>query len=224
VLKLSYLAAGAALALAAAPAFASDERWVQVFHGEDDYMSLLPPELGFLNFVKIEITGTLRQAVDLANYGETPAQVRFTGSYAYLGYASSLSVPLGVFLPDQNVVQTVAPQVSTGGGITYDVSQSVTYTSNLDQFYGNAIYIADVSSMNFAAQWLSGDGLEIRDCYHCSFSSLVMTVTYDFDWEAPNPAAVPEPASWALMLGGFGIIGGAVRRSRRQAVRFGRAK
>ena len=28
-------------------------------------------------------------------------------------------------------------------------------------------------------------------------------------------AAVPEPATWAMMLGGFGLLGGAVRRSRR---------
>ena len=37
---------------------------------------------------------------------------------------------------------------------------------------------------------------------------------------APNnatvAAAVPEPASWAMMLGGFGLIGGAMRRRRIQ--------
>jgi hypothetical protein len=32
--------------------------------------------------------------------------------------------------------------------------------------------------------------------------------------------AVPEPASWALMLGGFGLVGGAMRRRQRMAVRF----
>ena len=31
--------------------------------------------------------------------------------------------------------------------------------------------------------------------------------------------AVPEPASWAMMLGGFGLVGGAMRR-RKAAVRF----
>jgi PEP-CTERM motif len=30
-------------------------------------------------------------------------------------------------------------------------------------------------------------------------------------------AAVPEPASWAMMIGGFGIVGGAMRSARRQA-------
>jgi hypothetical protein len=32
--------------------------------------------------------------------------------------------------------------------------------------------------------------------------------------------AVPEPASWALMLGGFGMIGGALRSRRKAAVTF----
>lgn len=31
--------------------------------------------------------------------------------------------------------------------------------------------------------------------------------------------AVPEPATWAMMIGGFGMIGGAMRARRRQAVR-----
>jgi hypothetical protein len=32
-------------------------------------------------------------------------------------------------------------------------------------------------------------------------------------------AAVPEPATWAMMVGGFGLVGGAMRR-RRQAYRI----
>ena len=33
-------------------------------------------------------------------------------------------------------------------------------------------------------------------------------------------AAIPEPATWAMMIGGFGLIGVASRRSRRPAVTF----
>jgi hypothetical protein len=33
--------------------------------------------------------------------------------------------------------------------------------------------------------------------------------------------AAPEPASWAMMLSGFGLIGGAMRSRRRSAVSFG---
>ena len=34
-------------------------------------------------------------------------------------------------------------------------------------------------------------------------------------------ADVPEPASWAMMLGGFGAIGGAMRSRRKTSVSFG---
>jgi hypothetical protein len=32
-------------------------------------------------------------------------------------------------------------------------------------------------------------------------------------------AAVPEPATWAMMLIGFGLVDSSIRRRRRQAVR-----
>ncbi len=44
-------------------------------------------------------------------------------------------------------------------------------------------------------------------------------VISDFAPENSTIAAIPEPASWALMLGGFGLVGTALRR-RRQQIRF----
>jgi len=38
-------------------------------------------------------------------------------------------------------------------------------------------------------------------------------------WYDNSPAWVPEPVSWALILGGFGLVGGAMR-SRKFAVSF----
>ena len=37
---------------------------------------------------------------------------------------------------------------------------------------------------------------------------------------ALSPSPTPEPASWAMMLGGFGMIGGALRSRKKVAVRF----
>ncbi len=38
-------------------------------------------------------------------------------------------------------------------------------------------------------------------------------------FDTPLPA-VPEPASWAMMVGGFGLIGGALRYRRKTTVTF----
>jgi hypothetical protein len=36
-------------------------------------------------------------------------------------------------------------------------------------------------------------------------------------------ARVPEPATWAMMIAGFGLAGAAVRRSRRMTIRVSMA-
>jgi hypothetical protein len=36
-----------------------------------------------------------------------------------------------------------------------------------------------------------------------------------------DPLPAPEPASWAMMLGGFGLVGGAMRARRKAAFSFG---
>ncbi|HMI19422.1 MAG TPA: PEPxxWA-CTERM sorting domain-containing protein [Sphingomonas sp.] len=37
----------------------------------------------------------------------------------------------------------------------------------------------------------------------------------------PGVDVVPEPASWAMMVGGFGLIGGGMRSRRKAAFTFG---
>jgi hypothetical protein len=42
-----------------------------------------------------------------------------------------------------------------------------------------------------------------------------------FALSAPATSDVPEPATWAMMIGGFGMIGAAMRRQRKASVSFG---
>ena len=53
---------------------------------------------------------------------------------------------------------------------------------------------------------------ECNNCYPYRFASGSLTT---------ETASVPEPASWAFMLGGFAMVGGAMRSRRRAAVSFG---
>jgi hypothetical protein len=62
-------------------------------------------------------------------------------------------------------------------------------------------------------------GLESRDRPGTTFAGNVLTIK---DWQASSPgdnirvltAAVPEPATWAMLILGFGLVGHAARRRR----------
>jgi len=57
-----------------------------------------------------------------------------------------------------------------------------------------------------------------------SFAGVANQIVFDditFGSVNPGPGDVPEPASWAMMLGGFGLVGGAMRSRRKAAVSFG---
>lgn len=78
--------------------------------------------------------------------------------------------------------------------------------------------LAGINSLSFAYASPSGDSLGGAG-NHAGAQGLG-----DEGWGLSNirlsgPGAVPEPASWALMIGGMGLVGGALRR-RRTAVRF----
>jgi hypothetical protein len=50
-----------------------------------------------------------------------------------------------------------------------------------------------------------------------SYTGPISVTGFSFRFQATDiVAAVPEPATWAMMIGGFGMIGGAMRRSQRQ--------
>ena len=54
------------------------------------------------------------------------------------------------------------------------------------------------------------------DIFGDNDGALSVCVGVNFDACATNTGGVPEPASWALMLGGFGLAGAAIRTRRRQ--------
>jgi PEP-CTERM motif len=58
-----------------------------------------------------------------------------------------------------------------------------------------------------------------------SFAGVANQIVFDditFGSVTPGPGAVPEPATWAMMLVGFGVVGGSIRlRRRKSSLSFG---
>jgi len=94
-------------------------------------------------------------------------------------------------------------------GLSYDSSDSdsQTLTSNLGAFIGTgSLAYTFVSTSLFGMVGFDGT-LDMNSLIGGSAK-----LTYDY---TPNAAgAVPEPASWAMMMLGIGAIGGAMRRRR----------
>ena len=81
--------------------------------------------------------------------------------------------------------------------------------------FGNA---AEVSQNNVSVFWLidfgtGGGKLTLANTQGWSNAVLYSTGT-------PPPPGVPEPATWAMMLLGFGAAGTAIRRSRRKETKL----
>jgi len=56
-----------------------------------------------------------------------------------------------------------------------------------------------------------------------SFAGVANQIVFDdvtFGSATPGPGDVPEPATWAMFIGGFGAVGGALRSRRKTAVSY----
>jgi hypothetical protein len=124
---------------------------------------------------------------------------------------------------------------ATGNLVSFDINSEAgtlpgfEYTTGMptyrDLFYGNEYIFVNPAytqyvSLTFAAPLTTGSNALITTdykSYECDNCTVVRSVVSG----SAVSGAVPEPASWALMLGGFGAIGGAMRSRRKAAVSFG---
>ena len=85
---------------------------------------------------------------------------------------------------------------------------------------GQAYSLRATSDVNLIVDATNGFNYTAGDVFYDGVN--YGALGYDLDFRTySNITPAPEPASWALMLGGFAIVGGAMRNRRRAAVRLG---
>jgi len=121
---------------------------------------------------------------------------------------------------------TILPIIYTGTA-TFD-SNLITLVQNSDWSYNPATFsgvrITDLSNLSAFNGWSVLPATTMT-----GFSFSMDSGSIFVNWQGVQTftgatvaigGSVPEPASWAMMLGGFGLVGGAMRSRRRQAVSF----
>lgn len=130
--------------------------------------------------------------------------------------ASNIAAPL-------TVVRDGSLHLSSSAPGTFDIVIPFDTTFNYDPSMGNLL----IQVENFSGGGLPAFGAGNQDFSRAlTFSGYTYVDTgyglaTQFLTRDAAPPAVPEPASWALMLAGFGAVGAGIRRARRVAIRFG---
>lgn len=142
----------------------------------------------------------------------SPVELFITPVFTDTGVTNGLcSRTAGTIGCESDLMVTFATPVS-GFGVTVDGANTSAATINA------LAVLADGSS-----QSISFDGFEPITAKTLTFGSLqIRSVTFSttdpqgfsFDNFTFDTTAVPEPATWALLIAGFGVIGGDLRRRR----------
>lgn len=128
------------------------------------------------------------------------------------------------FLSGSAATMNVAAGFDTGFSFYYGAFQagSVTVWDGLNGT-GNILATLDLPANGAPSEW-TPIGIAFAGIAHSvDFSGVANQVAFDnitLGDVIPGNPGVPEPASWAMMLAGFGIVGGAIRNRRRTVVTF----
>lgn len=188
----------------------------------------------------LTITGwTVTKSAGASNTGDgvsiqsIPGTTRF-GNPATADNATSISSDAAgthaAYFYDDTATETLSQSVSLTAGQTYSIGFDYTQvqTGNSGPFTLTAMFgNQQISSATSASALPAGQWFNVAQTFVAS-----TTGTYDFNFTYNSgaaaaadamvdrvyvqavPGAVPEPASWAMMIGGFGMVGGAMRRRR----------
>lgn len=167
-------------------------------------------------------TGVVRTFQNnVAGQATRPAVVPGQGIYLAIGAGSASDPMPGSFTVD--LTATAPARVFSFVLGTLDAYNSVTLTflnSASQTFTGGQILVGDENAST-AVSLPPASGRVTYDFGTTDFLTSITFASTRRAFEIDSLAsAAPEPAAWALMILGFGIVGSALRRRRRTQVRF----
>jgi hypothetical protein len=167
-------------------------------------LDLFNPALGTLLSVKGEFTGS--EVISFNTNLTAPTLVNYTGKGFYSVYVGPLYFDFQAMGAGSVNVGSGPAQITLSGG----TSQTRTTPFELALFTGvgtiGAFPTTDPAMITLSSGLVTDQSLVAK------LTSFKITYTYD-----PVSSPVPEPASWAMMITGFGMAGAAIRRRRFRA-------
>jgi len=203
------LAAILACTLSAAPAYAGSVSYSFSYNlaGGDPYLDLpqFDPSLGRLLSMQVDVSGYSLAAVEVVTFDE-PATVVGVLQGAFAEFLTVGGVVVTADMPTATNATNFGPFEDSIAWVYATGHASYTYTSGLDPFEGIGTVPGEIGVFPGYVSWIRIGDAGIEQCHRCGDFGVSTVVTYNY--------SVPEPASWALMLSGFGMVGGALRHRR----------
>lgn len=201
-MKLRMLVAASSLALS--PALAAAATWVQydIYGAGDYYTSDQSADPTVYTHDHAALHGTFFIDLDAADHGVPPIPID-----PPIDWYSAAASHSALTFHYQLVEDCRYGCVEWGVNLQFAPGSFSTFPAHVPALVRGDFY------------WTAGSHWSSED------ATGAITVVKSKLVDAPGPwrfdvRAVPEPASWAMMLIGFGAIGGALRRGRKPAITF----
>ena len=185
----------------------------------------------------VTVTNSGTAGIFTGTSGIAAAPVGDTTKYLALGTGGSSTIDFSAYSAAMNhTIRSISVYVgsvdtyntiellNTLGNVVKTITGSDLPGSNGDQgasLTNRRLYLNFDPSENIGALRFTSTGVAFEfDTIGASKVRFDVPPTVTVVDQLPPILGVPEPASWALMIGGFGMVGGALRRRQRVAVRF----
>jgi len=194
------------------------------------YGELFDPSLGTLLSAHLSafVSTDSYEELYLTNYGTDPVDVLWSWTsmldvWLYINGSPAFGVGGDNSSRSHESLATVLPGQTTGSpsydGASFSKDLDITYLTGFSQ-----VGLMATGDIYYNFSYPNGGGLFQEGRYNphpMTDATAILTFTYD---DTPpvvvdppitdNPSPVPEPATWLMMIAGFGLVGWSLRRRR----------